>query len=264
MWDLPPLPVRRSCDIYYQHLVAKGRGLPIWLPEPSSTLPNVYRRQGISIGDVGIITNSGGFDFMFNICLSADHPINQQGLPEGFSPLFPPLCPSDIDKHMEFRPNSYLASASVERSSREIDSSYVYLLIDRCPNLTRRGCRGITFESSASEGAILIMPHGAHTETLTNTLRFQRYISANAESWYRYVNYIRGREARNGDVRLVVGCDKASSWGMATFSNSTAQNFHMTFKAADEIGSSHSSEWECSGTVEARSGPDPEETEELS
>ena len=37
----------------------------------------------------------------------------------------------------------------------------------------------------------------------------------------------------------------------------------MTFKAADEIGSSHSSEWECSGVVEARSGPDPEETEEL-
>jgi len=129
--------------------------------------------------------------------------------------------------------------------------------------LTRRGCRRITFESSASEGAILIMPHGAHTESLNNTLRFQRYVSANAESWYKYVNDIRGREARNGDVRLVVGCDKASSWGMATFSNSTAQNFHMTFKAADEIGSSHSSEWECSGVVEARSGPDPEETEEL-
>jgi len=178
MWDLPPLPIQRSYDIYYRHLAAKGRGLPLWLPEPSSTLPNVYRRQGISIGDVGIITNSGGFDFMFNICLPADHPINQDGLPEGFSPLFPPLCPSDIYKHMDFKPNSYLASASVSvQSSREIDSSYVYLLIDRCQSLTRRGCRRITFESSASEGAILIMPHGAHTESLNNTVSGSNDIS---------------------------------------------------------------------------------------
>ena len=129
MWDLPPLPVRRGCDIYYQHLAAKRRGSPLWLPEPSSTLPTVYRRQGISIGDVGTITKFGGFDFMFNICLPADHPINQQGLPEGFSPLLPPLCPNDIAKYIQFRPNSYLASASVKRSSRDTDSLYVYLLI---------------------------------------------------------------------------------------------------------------------------------------
>jgi len=62
---------------------------------------------------------------MFNICHSADHPINQGGLPEGFAPLSPPLQSRDIHKHTVFNLNSYLASASVERS-RENDSSYVY------------------------------------------------------------------------------------------------------------------------------------------
>jgi hypothetical protein len=108
----------------------------MWLTEPSSTLPKVYRRQGISVGDVGILTPSGGFDFMFNVCLPADHPIHQEGLPEGFSPLSPQLHPRDIRRHAEFNPNSYLASGSVEKSHRENDSSYVYLPFDRCQKLT--------------------------------------------------------------------------------------------------------------------------------
>ena len=71
---------------------------------------------------------------MFNICLPADHPINQQSLPEGFSPLFPPLQPSDVYIRTEFNQNTYLASASVEKSYGENDSSYVYLTFDRRRN----------------------------------------------------------------------------------------------------------------------------------
>jgi len=129
--------------------------------------------------------------------------------------------------------------------------------------MTRCRTRGITFESSASEGAVLTMPHGACAENLANVSRFRKYVSANLESWYRFVNNTRGREARNGDVRLVVGCDKASSWGMATFANSTAQDFHLKFNPTGQNGSSQTYGWECSGSVEARAGPDPSETEEL-
>ena len=124
IWNLPPLPVQRSCDIYYRHLAVKGRGSPLWQTEPSSTLPDIYRRQGIAVGDVGIITSSGGFDFMFNICLPADDPINREGLPAGFSPVYPRLKPRDIRRHMDYTQNSYLASASVVKH-RESDSSYV-------------------------------------------------------------------------------------------------------------------------------------------
>ena len=125
------------------------------------------------------------------------------------------------------------------------------------------GCRRITFESSASEGAILVMPQGAYAEDLANVSRFRQYLSANAESWYRYVNGVRGREARNGDVRLVVGCDKTSSWGMATFKDSTARDFHLKFKPTAEDGSTRTHGWEYSGMIEARVGPNPEYTEEL-
>ena len=68
------------------------------------------------MGDVGIITDYGGFDFMFNICLPHNHPINPRNLPEGFVPLYPPLESTDIRGYTEFKTNSYLASTSVERS----------------------------------------------------------------------------------------------------------------------------------------------------
>ena len=46
----------------------------------------------------------------------------------------------------------------------------------------------IVFESSASEGAILIMPQGASSEDLGNLARFREYAAANVADWYRYVN----------------------------------------------------------------------------
>ena len=96
----------------------------MFFPEPSITLPVAYRRRGIGIGDVGIITASGGFDFMFNICLPANHAINLGGVPEGFEPLSPELHSGDIHRHMDYNQNSYLASESVVKSHKENDSSY--------------------------------------------------------------------------------------------------------------------------------------------
>ena len=109
-------------------MAEKGRGTPMCHPGPCNTLPEAYRRRGIAVGDVGILMASGDFDFFFNICLPANHPIHQQGLPQGFSPLSPPLQSSDIHKHMEFSQNSYLLSASVKRSYQEKDSSYDRLI----------------------------------------------------------------------------------------------------------------------------------------
>ena len=97
----------------------KGRGSPLWLPAVNRSLPIEYRRGGIGIGDVGIITASGSFDFLFNILLPATHPIHDGRVPEMFSPLNPPLNIGDIDEQEEFAEDSYLASASVEKTQRE-------------------------------------------------------------------------------------------------------------------------------------------------
>ena len=109
------------------------------------------------------------------------------------------------------------------------------------------------------------MPEGAISEDLENSRGFQEYAAANIYSWYKYINGPRGREAKNGDVRLVVGCDKATSWGMAALPN-TSQPTRLKFKHLDGPASdSHvrGYAWEYSGVAEVKVGPYQEETDEL-
>jgi len=109
------------------------------------------------------------------------------------------------------------------------------------------------------------MPEGAISQDLENLPIFRQYVAANVKKWYRYINGPRGREAKNGDVRLVVGCDKATSWGMAALSN-MAQHGHLKFKPLDAQSSSSSTcgyTWEYSGTVDVKVGPDQQEIDEL-
>ena len=91
-------------------------------------------------------------------------------------------------------------------------------------------------------------------------------MAANVKRWYKYINGPRGREAKNGDVRLVVGCDKATSWGMASLSN-VAQHSQLKFKplAAQSSSSSGSgyAAWEYSGVGNVKVGPDQKEIDEL-
>ena len=131
MSSSPTLPVPRGWEIYRKFVALKGRGRPMQHPGPSRSLPDAYRRRGITVGDVGIFTKFGGFDFLFNICLPANHPINQQGLPEGFSLLSPPLRPGDVYIHREFNNNTYLTSESIKKSYGSNNSSYVYLPLCR-------------------------------------------------------------------------------------------------------------------------------------
>jgi len=112
---------QKSNEIYEHHLWLKGRGFPLWIPEPNKRLPLVYRRKGINIGDVGIITPAGAFSFFFNICVPSNNPVNPRLLPEGFAPISPPLDTLDITEFDEFKPGSYLASASIENSKSESD-----------------------------------------------------------------------------------------------------------------------------------------------
>ena len=123
----------------------------------------------------------------------------------------------------------------------------------------------IVFESSASEGAILTMPRGARSEDLENLATFREYAAANVADWYRFINGPRGREAKNGDVRLVVGFDKTSSWGIATFANQSHQNScRLKFGPSERDSASTYYTWsENSGIADVRSGPDPEESDEL-
>ena len=78
---------RSPQDIYVRHLLSP-RGYPLWTPEPSHQLLT-YRRDGLRIGDVGVvIPEDGCFDVFFNICLPADHIFHRAtGVPDNFEPI---------------------------------------------------------------------------------------------------------------------------------------------------------------------------------
>ena len=81
-----------SSIVYRDLLLHKRHGLPFWTPEPDANLPVAYKNQGISIGDLGLLTDDGGFDYLFNIHATADDPINYLGTPTDFRPLQEPDC----------------------------------------------------------------------------------------------------------------------------------------------------------------------------
>ena len=65
-------------DVYRDELRPLGLGLPIYEPNPCH-----YDR--VRIGDVGVVTDIGYFERVFNVFYDADHPINARfGVPDGF------------------------------------------------------------------------------------------------------------------------------------------------------------------------------------
>ena len=128
--------------------------------------------------------------------------------------------------------------------------------------------RELGFESSASEGAVLAMPSATFQSNLNDLDRFYQHIGTHAESWYRYANGPgMGRRLDNGDLCLVIGCDKTTSWGIATFSNSLDQTtsrlqFRPVESSSGDPGCSYV--WEHSGTADSpRVGPDRAATSAL-
>ena len=116
-------------EIYERLLRRKGRGFALYIPQPNRRLPIAYRRVGIRIGDVGVITPDGGFNFLFNICVPHDDPANPPNLPQGFSPLQPALTDVDVVEFSQYNPGSYLASTSIEK--KESDSNIKYVTENR-------------------------------------------------------------------------------------------------------------------------------------
>ena len=112
-----PLDLNKEVTKYTSGILYwKKRGYPLWIPQSNMVLPIPYWAQGVHVGDVGIFTENGGFDFLFNICVPRDDPINPRRLPENFISIFPPVNPTNIRKFAEFTPGSYMASSSVAES----------------------------------------------------------------------------------------------------------------------------------------------------
>jgi hypothetical protein len=99
-------------------------GLPLHNPGPDARLSIECRRLGISIGDVGMITGEGGFDYLFNICRQNSDPLNPEGSPAGVQPLSESTL--GISRTTSFFPNDYITSQSVEKCTLEGEGCGLY------------------------------------------------------------------------------------------------------------------------------------------
>ena len=82
------------------------------------------------------------------------------------------------------------------------------------------------------------------------------------QNWYRYAMDVRGRDVQNGGIRLVYACDKAVSWGIATFSSVEGNTTSFVFNQTKDFPSgSHTYNWRCNGSANThmRVGPSVEE-----
>ncbi|KAF8201900.1 hypothetical protein K438DRAFT_1671016, partial [Mycena galopus ATCC 62051] len=198
-------------EIYCHQLLRRKRGFPLYDPTPQQSLPQEYQTDGVAIGDVGSISEDGSFDFFFNIYLPANHPINNNQVPEMFCPL-PRYESQEVYKRL-YDAGDHVSTSSVERLDTNVDFPGA----------------NFTFNCHVPQGAVLALPHGSCVYKLRNLETVREYAATHAENWFKYINGPRGR-GLNGPLHLVTGCEKAASWGLASC-HGLYQTFQLSFKS---------------------------------
>ncbi|KAF8989833.1 hypothetical protein BDQ17DRAFT_1256484, partial [Cyathus striatus] len=223
-------------EIYIEKMLPLKNGYPMCFPQPAQDLPIEYRRKGVSIGDVGVITRSGGFDFLFNVLLPAQHPINLPAcLPNEFDPVSLPMLRTT--SHTSADPG---------------DSKFTSLRVDSDLDMNTR-C-----DIHEDAGAILSLPHGASDIDMANEWHWKQYIMKHALHWYRYARDNCGRDLDRHSLYFITGCMKSKTWGIATFNTSMRnRNSELVIGKSGDIYKP-SYVWKRSGGASCRSGPYPD------
>ncbi|KIK66670.1 hypothetical protein GYMLUDRAFT_218101 [Collybiopsis luxurians FD-317 M1] len=219
-----------SSETYARLLLPCGHGYPLWVPEPNEALPEEYLSTGVRIGDVGLVTADGAFNFLFNVFLPENHIINQwRGVPEGFSELGwnPRLLEKRSQRHA---PGIPIYSSGTKSFILGADASA------SIPGTPLAIGAGIELRFTRSSGAMLMLPKGASRVDYLDLSGLRKLAGDNAESWYQFANGSLGLEAQNGSLYLITGYDKTCAWEAATFAQ-PEQEQHISLKfTASGIG----------------------------
>ena len=257
-----------ASEVYTRLLLPKGHGCPIWCPEPDDNLSPAYRESGVRIGHVGRIVPDGGFDPLFNICFAENHPINSDGVPDGFEQLA--LGNQDVTvRNNQHNRGSHICSKPLEKRDTNIVSELnvwvpfvdmiLYalngMLLDMHIRIRTNPAYRFTSKGT-TEGAILLLPEGSSRKDLRQRLpNFEQYAIQNALRWYQFANQHLGRQIPNGSLILVTGCDMASSWAIASFSDvSPDMDVKLSFCPSDRGTYSWETNVSASATVRTSLG----------
>ncbi|KAF8549735.1 hypothetical protein OG21DRAFT_558303 [Imleria badia] len=240
-------------DVYARRLVS-CRGYPLWTPEPNMNLPDVYIREGLKIGDVGVVVpEDGSFDVFFNVCLPDTHALHREtGVPDNFTPV--PLGGRDIARFPKAECAGRIISTSSVARVRGTDAS------DEDPERrTQPGPLNYEFTLSAKEGAVLILPEGAEHYYLRNERLFMDKAIREAVDWYNFAEQRLGRIISHDSLYLITGFYKARSWSLAAYQRGAgAGEASAQFKAVQvgrgNIAASYT--WETTHGMDWRVGPE--------
>ncbi|KAJ3714531.1 hypothetical protein DFJ43DRAFT_1160796 [Lentinula guzmanii] len=218
-------------EVYAKMLLLRKKGYPLWKPKSENPrLPEAYRREGVHIGDVGILTESGGFDYLFNVCHGSGHELNLGRVPEGFKPISNLDCDDTEDYTEEYEMGCHVSSDPNHIHRGRIQTVNTHReSLDRLQGVPEEVGEGLSYWSTTSRGALLILPEGGKSVNHLSRARFEKYAAEFAASWYTHVIGTLGREIHNGSLYLVTGFDKARAWGVASFSNAEPENVSLEF-----------------------------------
>ncbi|KAF7373867.1 hypothetical protein MSAN_00598800 [Mycena sanguinolenta] len=244
--------------LYTRLLLPKGHGYPLFRPPPYDDLPPELHRQGTTIGDVGVVRPDGSFDVIFNICRAGDDPLNRYGVPERFEKMS--LLPGDIATLVDcHRPGSDVSSITISKRRLGVNAGGNVFL-----SAAAGAVIDISTSSNSTEAAILVLPDGASRNDVRPLDSFRQYAIRHAHRWYDFVNGPLQRGVHNGDLYLVTGTDKSSSWAIAAFENrSVERSVSLELRAAQigTAGTTYSWEWDTMNCI-SHSGPaTPSETQ---
>ncbi|KAJ7777238.1 hypothetical protein B0H16DRAFT_1301967 [Mycena metata] len=246
-------------DLYSRLLFPKMQGYPLFHPQPFDDLPEPARRTGTEIGDVGLVTQEGSFDPIFNILRAKDDPANRFGVPPAFEPVS--LGPEDIATRTLFHlPGSDISNTTVNKKRIDVEAG-----IEDNVFVPLGAGAVVEVSTSSKQTALLLLPDGASRWDLRQQRVFRDYALKHAPNWYSFVNGDLGRMVGNGDLYLVTGVTKSTTWSVAAVENHSGEGKVALRLKAGQIGSAGASrawEWE-SASSSVDSGPRRNPGEEL-
>ncbi|KAJ7657657.1 hypothetical protein DFH06DRAFT_452641 [Mycena polygramma] len=199
-----------ASDQYAKLLLRKCYGFPLWDPQPTEENAE-YKKDGARIGDVGFL-DQGAFNFLFNICLPREHPINsllqtQHARAYNFESVR--IGPNDIrHKVVAFPPKACVSTKSIRKRAVDVSESM------GAPGVPLTQETNVHIACSTDEGAALVLPTGASSQDLTPLSRFRHHAHNSAAKWFKFLEEW---GFAGNTLYLITGCHKSSGWGI-TFS----------------------------------------------